>query len=137
MKTTKIEWTENTWNPVTGCTKISLGCEHCYAEVMSRRLKAMGKQKYANGFSVTLHEECLNEPLTWRKPQTNVRLYEIVLSNEFLPKHANEVLKEIQKENLKFHVNDINSGKPARKGAFYLSYSYYNSDPKVEIYIEQ
>ena len=72
-----------------------------------------------------------------RKPQTNVRLYEIVLSNEFLPKHANEVLKEIQKENPKFHVNDINSGKPARKGAFYLSYSYYNSDPKVEIYIEK
>lgn len=72
-----------------------------------------------------------------RKPQTNVRLYEIVLSNEFLPKHANEVLKEIQKENSKFHVNDINSGKTARKGAFYLSYSYYNSDPKVEIYIEQ
>lgn len=72
-----------------------------------------------------------------RKPQTNVRLYEIVLSNEFLPKHANEVLKEIQKENPKLHVNDINSGKPARKGAFYLSYSYYNSDPKVEIYIEK
>lgn len=70
MANSKIEWTENTWNPVTGCTKISQGCEHCYAEVMSRRLKAMGKQKYANGFSVTLHEECLNEPLTWRKPHT-------------------------------------------------------------------
>ena len=72
-----------------------------------------------------------------RKPQTNVRLYEIILSNEFLPKHANEVLKEIQKENPKFCVNDINSGKPARKGAFYLSYSHYNSDPKVELYIEK
>lgn len=70
MANSKIEWTENTWNPVTGCTKISQGCEHCYAEVMSRRLKAMGKQKYANGFSVTLHEECLNEPLTWNKPHT-------------------------------------------------------------------
>jgi len=70
MANSKIEWTENTWNPVTGCTKISQGCEHCYAEVMSRRLKAMGKQKYTNGFSVTLHEECLNEPLTWNKPHT-------------------------------------------------------------------
>lgn len=72
-----------------------------------------------------------------RKPQTNIRLYEIVLSNEFLPKHANEVLKELQKENPKFHVIDINNGKPARKGAFYLSHSYYDTDPKVEMYIEK
>ena len=70
MKTTKIEWTDRTWNPVTGCTKISPGCTHCYAEVMSRRLKAMGQEKYANGFHVTLHEDCLNEPLAWRQPHT-------------------------------------------------------------------
>lgn len=66
MKTTKIEWTDKTWNPITGCTKKSTGCQHCYAEVMARRLKAMGQKKYANGFAVTLHEECLSEPLTWR-----------------------------------------------------------------------
>lgn len=60
-KTTKIEWTDKTWNPVTGCTKISQGCAHCYAEVMSGRLKAMGLEKYANGFQVTLHDECLDE----------------------------------------------------------------------------
>lgn len=66
MKTTKIEWTDKTWNPITGCSKKSTGCQHCYAEVMSRRLKAMGQEKYANGFNVTLHERCLNEPLTWR-----------------------------------------------------------------------
>lgn len=66
MKTTKIEWTDKTWNPITGCSKKSTGCQHCYAEVMSRRLKAMGQEKYANGFTVTLHERCLNEPLTWR-----------------------------------------------------------------------
>ena len=70
MANSKIEWTENTWNPVTGCTKISQGCAHCYAEVMSRRLKAMGKPKYSNGFLITIHEECLNEPLTWNKPHT-------------------------------------------------------------------
>ena len=70
MKTTKIEWTDKTWNPVTGCTKISPGCAHCYAEVMTRRLKAMGLEKYANGFDVTLHEECLGEPLTWKQPHT-------------------------------------------------------------------
>lgn len=66
MRTTKIEWTDKTWNPITGCSKKSTGCLHCYAEVMSRRLKAMGQEKYANGFTVTLHERCLNEPLTWR-----------------------------------------------------------------------
>ena len=66
MKTTKIEWTDKTWNPITGCTKKSTGCLHCYAEVMSRRLKAMGQEKYVNGFTVTLHERCLTEPLSWK-----------------------------------------------------------------------
>ncbi len=70
MKTTKIEWTDKTWNPVSGCTKISPGCAHCYAEAMARRLKAMGMEKYANGFQVTLHEDCLNEPLGWKQPHT-------------------------------------------------------------------
>ena len=69
-KTTKIEWTDRTWNPITGCTKISPGCAHCYAEVMTRRLKAMGMEKYANGFQVVLHNDCLDEPLAWRKPHT-------------------------------------------------------------------
>ena len=64
-----IEWTESTWNPVTGCTKISLGCNNCYAENLARRLKAMGHKNYANGFKVTLHPESLNLPLTWQKPQ--------------------------------------------------------------------
>ena len=66
MKTTKIEWTDKTWNPITGCSKKSTGCLHCYAEVMSRRLQAMGQEKYRNGFELTLHERCLNEPLTWK-----------------------------------------------------------------------
>ena len=70
MKTTKIEWTDKTWNPITGCTKISPGCAHCYAEVMTRRLQAMGLGKYENGFHVTLHEECLDEPLEWKQPHT-------------------------------------------------------------------
>lgn len=70
MKTTKIEWTERTWNPVTGCTKQSEGCAHCYAEVMSRRLRAMGNHKYANGFKSTIHIEALKEPYNWKKPST-------------------------------------------------------------------
>ena len=68
MRTTKIEWTDKTWNPITGCTKKSMGCAHCYAEVMARRLKAMGLEKYSNGFDLTLHEEDLDEPLQWEKP---------------------------------------------------------------------
>jgi protein gp37 len=70
MKTTKIEWTDRTWNPVTGCSKISSGCANCYAEVMARRLQAMGQDKYKNGFKVSLHEEVLAEPLKWKKPHT-------------------------------------------------------------------
>lgn len=67
---TKIEWTESTWNPVTGCTKISPGCKHCYAERLALRLKAMGNPSYQNGFDLTLHEDRLEDPLRWKKPQT-------------------------------------------------------------------
>jgi protein gp37 len=63
-----IEWTENTWNPVTGCTKISPGCKFCYAERMAFRLQAMGVENYRNGFEVTLHEHMLQIPLKWKKP---------------------------------------------------------------------
>jgi len=66
---TSIEWTEATWNPVTGCSKISAGCANCYAERMARRLKAVGMSNYVNGFEVTLHEELLNLPLKWLKPK--------------------------------------------------------------------
>ena len=66
----QIEWTESTWNPVTGCTKISPGCAHCYAERMTYRLKAMGQPNYRNGFQVTVHEHALDLPLGWKKPQT-------------------------------------------------------------------
>ena len=64
-----IEWTEATWNPVTGCTKISLGCKNCYAERMARRLQAMGQPNYKNGFEVTIHEHTLHIPLKWKKPR--------------------------------------------------------------------
>ena len=64
----KIEWTETTWNPVTGCTKISYGCKHCYAERMSKRLQAMGMEKYRRGFEVVVHDSVLQEPLKWKNP---------------------------------------------------------------------
>jgi len=69
MAKTTIEWTEASWNPVTGCTKISPGCKHCYAERLATRLKAMGQPNYANGFELTLHERMLEGPLRWRQPQ--------------------------------------------------------------------
>lgn len=65
-----IEWTGSTWNPITGCTKISPGCMHCYAERMAKRLHAMGQPNYANEFKLTLHEHALDLPLKWKKPQT-------------------------------------------------------------------
>jgi protein gp37 len=64
-----IEWTEATWNPLTGCTKISPGCKFCYAERMALRLQAMGQSNYANGFQLTLHEHALKLPLRWKKHQ--------------------------------------------------------------------
>lgn len=74
-----IEWTEATWNPVTGCDRISAGCDHCYAMALAKRLKAMGSTKYQNdgdprtsgpGFAVTMHPQALDEPLRWRSPRT-------------------------------------------------------------------
>lgn len=67
MKPSRIEWTESTWNPVTGCTKISAGCAHCYAERMAKRLLAMGQPNYRNGFEVTCHPQALEMPLRWKK----------------------------------------------------------------------
>lgn len=65
MTKSSIEWTELTWNPVTGCTKVSAGCKFCYAEVMSRRLKAMGLEKYEDGFNLRIHPENLEDPYDW------------------------------------------------------------------------
>ena len=64
-----IEWTESTWNPVSGCSKVSDGCKHCYAERMAKRLQAMRQPNYRDGFRLTLQPQMLELPLTWRKPQ--------------------------------------------------------------------
>src|SRR6185369_5845264 len=70
MAATTIEWTDETWNPVTGCTKISPGCKHCYAETMAKRLQAMGARGYEQGFVVTLHPERLQQPRSRRTATT-------------------------------------------------------------------
>lgn len=78
----QIEWTESTWNPVTGCTKISAGCKHCYAERMALRLQAMGNRRYLRGFRVTLHEDVLDLPRTWKQPR---RIFVNSMSDLFHP----------------------------------------------------
>ncbi len=64
-----IEWTDKTWNPSTGCSKVSTGCKYCYAETMAARLKRMGSSRYDNGFDFTMHWDKIDEPLSWRKPR--------------------------------------------------------------------
>lgn len=65
----KIEWTQSSWNPVTGCSKVSLGCRNCYAERLAKRLQRMGQPRYKNGFDLTLHPDLLDVPLKWKKPR--------------------------------------------------------------------
>ena len=91
MGNSKIEWTESTWNPVTGCSKISPGCKNCYAERMSKRLKAMGQKNYSNGFKLTLQPHMLSLPLKWKKPQ---RIFVNSMSDLF---HKDVPLEYVQK----------------------------------------
>ncbi len=69
MTSSKIEWTDSTWNPISGCTKISAGCQNCYAARMAKRLQLMGSLRYKNGFKVTIHEDLFDAPLQWKKPR--------------------------------------------------------------------
>lgn len=99
MAQSSIEWTEMTWNPVTGCDKISAGCKYCYAEVMAKRLQAMGIDKYKDGFRVALHEESLGIPYTWKRQKV---VFVNSMSDLF---HKNVPLAFIQKV---FHVMNEN-----------------------------
>ncbi|GAB2830146.1 DUF5131 family protein [Ferruginibacter profundus] len=95
MAQSSIEWTEMTWNPTTGCTKISAGCKFCYAEVMTRRLMAMGIDKYKDGFKVRTHEDSLMTPYEWKKPKV---VFVNSMSDLFHPKVPIEFIKKV------FHV---------------------------------
>ena len=87
-----IEWTEVTWNPTTGCSKISPGCLHCYAERMAKRLQAMGQVRYKNGFRVTIHPELLDEPFCWKKPRL---VFVNSMSDLFHKKIPNKFIQEV------------------------------------------
>lgn len=94
MAISSIEWTEMTWNPTTGCDKISAGCKNCYAEVMSKRLQAMGLPKYANGFSLTLHPKELSTPYNWKKPK---KVFVNSMSDLFHPDVPDSFIEEVFK----------------------------------------
>jgi len=92
MAQSNIEWTELTWNPVTGCNKISPGCKFCYAELMSKRLKSMGVEKYRDGFNTRTHAETLNIPFTWKKPKV---VFVNSMSDLFHPDVPVEFIKSV------------------------------------------
>src|SRR5687768_9958175 len=81
-RASNIEWTDMTWNPVTGCTKVSAGCKHCYAETMAKRLQAMGSERYKDGFRLRLHEDLIDLPFRWKKPR---RVFVNSMSDLFHP----------------------------------------------------
>ena len=87
-----IEWTEATWNPVTGCDKVSPGCAHCYAERMAKRLHAMGTPNYANGFALTLQPQMLQAPLKWRRPR---KIFVNSMSDLFHPSVPTAYIREV------------------------------------------
>jgi protein gp37 len=90
-----IEWTDATWNPVTGCTKISPGCKHCYAERLAHRLQLMGQRNYRNGFDITLQPQMLNVPLRWKSPK---RIFVNSMSDLFHPEIPLSYIRDV------FHV---------------------------------
>lgn len=92
MSQSSIEWTEMTWNPTTGCDKISAGCKYCYAEVMTRRLMAMGIEKYSEGFKIRTHFDSLNIPYTWKKPKV---VFVNSMSDLFHPEVSVEFIKAV------------------------------------------
>jgi protein gp37 len=109
----KIEWTESTWNPITGCTKISEGCRNCYAEKMAFRLKSMGVKKYKNGFNITIHKNNLKDPLLWMKPHIIFVCSMSDLFHEDVPEEfILKVFKTMNEAN--WHVFQVLTKRPKR-----------------------
>ena len=91
-RASNIEWTDMTWNPVTGCTKVSAGCKHCYAETMAKRLQAMGSERYRDGFRLRLHEDLIALPFSWKKPR---RVFVNSMSDLFHPDVPIDFLRRV------------------------------------------
>ena len=112
----KIEWTDATWNPVTGCNKVSPGCKLCYAERLAKRLKATGMVKYRNGFVVTLHPDALEIPLRWRKPRT---IFVNSMSDLFHDKVPDQFVRDVfaVMESAYWHRYQVLTKRPERLAA--------------------
>lgn len=121
MNKTKIAWTERTWNPVTGCTKYSEGCRHCYAEVMAKRLQGMGQKRYANGFELTLHPEALNEPKKVKEPSMFFVCSMADLFHKDVPfEYIDKVMETI--EACPQHVFQLLSKRPERMNEYFMKH---------------
>jgi protein gp37 len=92
VRVSNIEWTDMTWNPVTGCTKVSSGCKHCYAEAMAKRLQAMGSERYKDGFKLRIHEDLVRLPLQWKRPR---RVFVNSMSDLFHPDVPIDFLRRV------------------------------------------
>ncbi|MDR1872334.1 MAG: phage Gp37/Gp68 family protein [Deltaproteobacteria bacterium] len=118
MSGTKIEWTDLTWNPVTGCSKISSGCDNCYAQTLARRLQAMGSPKYAQGFTPTAHHDSLNEPLKWKRPRSIFVCSMADLFHEAIPfSFIDQVMATIN--SAKWHYFQILTKRAARMANYF------------------
>lgn len=116
-----IEWTDATWNPVTGCTRVSAGCDHCYAERLALRLQRMGVEKYRNGFEVTLHKNSLQQPMTWRSPR---RIFVNSMSDLFHAHVPREFVLQVWKvmEQCHHHTFQVLTKRPERMARFTAKY---------------
>jgi len=118
MHKTKIAWTEKTWNPITGCNKISAGCENCYAEIMANRLHAMGMKKYANNFKVTLHNSALSEPMSCKEPSMIFVCSMADIFHDEVPFDFIDKIFEVIKETPR-HTYQILTKRPIRMAEYF------------------
>ena len=122
-----IEWTDATWNPITGCTKVSAGCDNCYAERLALRLRKMGSRRYRNGFSLTLHPEALEVPLHWREPR---RIFVNSMSDLFhggVPAEFIDRVFDVM-ERAPWHQFQVLTKRPGRMAAYLTGATTVNGD---------
>lgn len=129
-----IEWTDQTWNPATGCSKVSPGCKNCYAEKMSARLMKMGQKKYANNFVYTEHEDDLNKPFTWKKPRM---IFVNSMSDLFHENATDRFISDVFDVMLlaKHHTYQILTKRPEKMMKFVFDYCQRNDLDEIPNHI--
>ncbi len=113
---TAIEWTDSSWNPVTGCSRVSPGCDNCYAAALAKRLQAMGNLRYSNGFQVTLHHDLVDLPLRWKKPKL---IFVNSMSDLYHPHVPQSFIRQVfdTMEQADWHTFQILTKRPQRMAA--------------------